>query len=142
MTSATVRSEDTGLIQHIEVRKHRLTGDEPLASGGTDQGPSPYELLLSALGCCTSMTLRVYAERKGWPLTSVVVHLRHAKIDGVTEVDGAARSIKRDQIHREIELHGELSQEQRDSLLAIANRCPVHKTLSSASEIISVLTPP
>src|SRR6478672_4819587 len=78
--AVVVRGSASGLAQHIEVGKHRLESDEPIGAGGTDSGPGPYELLLAALGSCTSMTLALYAKRKQWPLESVTVTLRHSKI--------------------------------------------------------------
>jgi putative redox protein len=116
----TVHGFATGFAQEITVGPHQLAADEPTSSGGTDTGPSPHSLLLSALGACTSMTLSMYARRKGWPLESVKVRLWHTKLDGGVE-----------RIDREIVLAGKLDEEQRARLLEIANKCPVHKTLTS-----------
>jgi putative redox protein len=122
--------------------KHRLTADEPVESRGLDTGPSPYGLLLAALGACTSMTLRMYAERKGWPLARVAVRLRHGKTYGADCAAGAdGKPVKIDRIEREIELSGELSDEQRRRLLDIANKCPVHQTLERRNEIVTALRP-
>jgi putative redox protein len=122
-----VEGSALGFANQIRTGSHQLTADEPTEAGGTNTGPSPYELLLSALGACTSMTVSMYARRKSWPLESVKVHLTHAKVDG------------KDQIERDITLVGPLDQEQKDRLLEIANKCPVHKTLTSQIDIRSRL---
>lgn len=117
--------------QSIIAGPHRLRADEPAALGGNDSGLTPYELLLSGLGACTSMTLRMYAEQKKWPLERVTVELKHAKIDAADCPDCRTREGKVDRIERTIALEGELDDEQRARLLEIANRCPVHRTLHS-----------
>lgn len=104
--------------------------DEPVDVGGLGSGPNPYDLLASALGACTAMTIRLYAERKGWPLSQVEVRVLHANTGG------------RDRFAREVVLHGALDGERRARLLEIANRCPVHRTLERGSEIITVLSQP
>jgi putative redox protein len=125
-----VQGAASGFKQEIEVGMHRLIGDEPAAVGGTNAGPTPYDLLLAALGSCTSMTLGLYARRKQWPLERAVVRLRHAKVHAAdcAECDKGAML---DHIDCEIELHGTLTGEQRATLLEIANKCPVHRTLTS-----------
>lgn len=126
--------------QNISVGPHLLRADEPHNSGGNDIGPNPYELLLSALGACTSMTLRMYAERKQWPLRGVQVRLAHSKIHAE---DCAACDTKQgtlDQIDAEISLIGDLSEDQRQRLMEIADRCPVHRTLISEVQIRTTLT--
>jgi putative redox protein len=130
-TSVIVRGAATGFAQEISVRSHRLRGDEPTASGGTDTGPSPYDLLLAALGTCTSMTVAMYARRKQWPLEWVTVRLRHAKVHATDCAECESKDTMLDRIEREIDLEGALSEEQRARLLGIANRCPVHRTLTS-----------
>jgi putative redox protein len=122
--------------------KHRLTADEPEEAGGLDTGPSPYGLLLAALGACTSMTLRMYAARKQWPVRRIAVRLRHGKSYGKDCAAAAGDMlVKIDRIEREIELGGELSEEQRQRLLEIANKCPVHQTLERRNEIVTALRP-
>jgi len=121
--------------------KHRLTADEPEEEGGLDTGPSPYRLLLAALGACTSITLRMYADRKKWPLRHVAVRLRHSKRHATDSAAADTKPAKIDHIEREIELTGELSDEQRQRLLEIANKCPVHQTLERANEVVTSLRP-
>jgi len=130
-----VTGDASGLAQDITVGRHRLTADEPLAAGGTDAGPNPYDLLLCALGSCTSMTLALYARRKQWPLRAVTVRLRHSKIYAVDCETCETREGQLDRIEREVELVGDLDETQRARLLEIANKCPVHRTLTSEIEI-------
>jgi putative redox protein len=134
-----VSGASTGFAQDISVRRHQLRGDEPLADGGTDTGPSPYDFLLMALGSCTSMTLSLYARRKQWPLQSVSVRLRHSKIHAEDCAECETKQGKLDYIEREISLAGSLSDAQRTQLLAIADKCPVHRTLVSEIQIESRL---
>ncbi|MDD2665098.1 MAG: OsmC family protein [Dechloromonas sp.] len=110
--------------QEVVAGQHRLVADEPASMGGADAGPAPFDFIMSGLGACTSMTLRMYAERKGLALTGIRVELEHDKI----EIDGQPR----DRIRRTITLDGELSPEQRQRLLEIANKCPVHRALSNS----------
>jgi putative redox protein len=128
-------------MQTARTGRHSLTVDEPTAVGGNDAGPGPYEYLLMGLGGCTAMTLRMYAEMKGLPLERVRVRLSHRKIHAQDCTDCATKEGKIDEISREITLEGELSQEQRERLLEIANRCPVHRTLTSEIKVRSSLTP-
>ncbi len=124
--------EETGagrFVQRIAAGRHELLADEPASVGGSDAGPSPYDLLLASLGACTAMTLRMYAERKGLALQTVRVRLSHAKVHAEDCEGCETRAGKLDRIVREIELAGELSAAQRERLLAIAERCPVHRTL-------------
>jgi putative redox protein len=135
MASVIVRGDATGFTQEVESGRHRLVADEPVAAGGTDAGPSPYELLLAALGACTSMTLSMYARRKQWPLERVAVHLQHARIHAEDCAECETKEGMLDRIEREISLTGPLSDGQRARLLEIANRCPVHRTLVSEIDI-------
>lgn len=115
----------------ITAGRHSLVSDEPEDVGGTDAGPTPYDYLLAALGSCTGMTLRMYADRKDWPLERVVVRLSHEKIHAEDCEDCETREGKVDRIERHIEVRGDLEPSQRERLLEIANKCPVHRTLHS-----------
>lgn len=130
-----VRGSAAGFAQEITAGQQRLTADEPPADGGTDTGPTPYDLLNAALGACTSMTVSWYARQKKWPLEDVTVRLRHAKVHAADCADCERKPALLDQIDREIALRGPLSDEQRTRLLEVANKCPVHKTLTSKVEI-------
>jgi putative redox protein len=140
MSDVIVRGGGSGFSQEVRVDGHRLTADEPPAAGGTDTGPSPYDLLLAALGTCTSMTLAMYARRKGWALEGVVVRLRHEKIHAQDCAECETQEGKIDRIEREITLEGPLGGEERARLLEIADRCPVHRTLVSEVSIRTRLT--
>lgn len=117
--------------QEIRVGNHHLRADEPVSAGGTDTGPSPYDLLLAALGACTSMTLRLYADLKQLPLDKVTVRLKHDKVHAQDCAECETREGKIDRIDRELEIEGALDDAQRAKLLEIANKCPVHRTLHS-----------
>ena len=135
----TITEAGTGTYtQQITAGHHRLVADEPQPIGA-DAGPNPYDLLLAALGACTSMTLRMYAERKGWPLENVRVTLRHSRIHAEECADCETRNGWIDHIDRDIELAGNLEDTQRQRLLHIANRCPVHQTLTSEVHITTFL---
>jgi len=107
---------------------YRLTADESVAVGGADQGPNPHELLLGALGACTGITIRMYAQHKQWPLDGTRIELVHSRATGVDEIDVA------------ISLIGDLSEEQRRRLLEIAEHCPIYRTLASGARIRLALT--
>ncbi len=124
-----------GFRTEVQAGRHSLIADEPEAMGGTDKGPTPYDLLLAALGSCTGITLRMYADRKEWPLEEAIVHLTHEKIHAEDCAHCDTSEGKIDRIERELELVGELSTEQRDRLLDIANKCPVHRTLHSEVDV-------
>ena len=120
-----------GLRTEMEAAGHELVADEPKSLGGTDAGPTPYDYLLSALGGCTAMTLRMYADRKGWPLESVTVRLSQDKIHAKDCEECETEKGRIDRIEREIELEGALDEKQRRRLLEIADMCPVHRTLKT-----------
>jgi uncharacterized OsmC-like protein len=138
-SSIIVEGTASGFTQEILVGPHRLVADEPMALGGTDRGPTPYGLLLAALGACTSMTVGLHARRKQWPLERVHVRLRHSKIHAADCVECETKECKLDLIECEIELGGPLSEEQRLKLLEIADKCPVARTLTSGIKIESHL---
>ena len=132
-----VHGDAAGFAQQVEIGPHNLKGDEPVASGGTDTGPTPYDYLLAALGTCTSMTISFYARRKGWPLENVRVSLHHSKIHATDCAECETKVGKIDRIEREIHLTGNLTAEQRAKLMEIADRCPVHQTLTSEINVKS-----
>jgi uncharacterized OsmC-like protein/pimeloyl-ACP methyl ester carboxylesterase len=121
--------------QEITAGTHRFLADEPVAAGGLDSGPGPYDLLLAALGACTSMTLRLYAERKKLPLTRTIVRLHHSRIYPTDCAECETKEGMLDRIERVITLEGELSSKDRKRLLEIADKCPVHRTLTSEIDI-------
>jgi putative redox protein len=123
------------LKNEVTAGKHRFFADEPIEAGGGDTGPDPYSLLLAALGACTSMTLQMYAKRKGWPLEKVEISLRHSQIHAEDCRRCATKEGKLSRIERYVSLTGPLSDEQKARLLEIAERCPVHRTLTSEIEI-------
>jgi putative redox protein len=129
-----VVASDSGLAQEIVSGKHRWRADEP-PPFGTDTGPSPYELLLASLGACTSMTLRLYAQRKGWNLERVTVRLQHSRIHAQDCIDCETKEGYLDRIDRRIEVSGDLDEAQKRRLMEIAEHCPVHKTLKSEINI-------
>jgi len=130
-----VRGSANGFAQEIVAGSHRMASDEPVSEGGTDTGLSPYDLLLAALGACTSMTVAMYARRKGWPLKEVSVNLRHSKIHASDCADCETKEGMLDRIERDIHFVGSLTTEQHSKLLEIANKCPVHRTLTSEIDI-------
>ena len=127
MRDVTVRPlADTGLAMQIEVGSHVLRSDEPVAAGGTDTGATPQEMLLAALGACTSITLRMYATRKGWPLREARLSLTASIVDGVYV------------IRRQLTLEGDLDDDQRTRLEEIANRCPVHRAITGEVKVVDL----
>jgi len=121
--------------QEVDAGGHTLLGDEPEASGGSNRGPGPYDYLLTALGTCTSITLRMYAERKGWALENVEGRLSHGRIHATDCEDCETKEGVIHEIRSEVRLDGNLDETQRKRLLEIAARCPVHRTLSSEIKI-------
>ncbi|NNE57060.1 MAG: OsmC family protein [Hellea sp.] len=114
----------------VRSSRHHLYADEPVDLGGADLGPSPYEYLCAALGACTSITLRMYADRKKWPVSHISVDVSHSK-----EIHGDG--IKRDVFTRMISVQGDLDETQHARMIEIANRCPVHRTLEAGSDVIT-----
>ena len=129
MRDVRVTSDGTKFGQDISIGSLRLRADEETDKGGADTGPGPHEILLSALGACTSMTLRLYAERKGWPLASVHVALSGGPVDGKYAIT------------RAITMVGDLDAEQRQRLLEVADKCPVHRTLTGEAVIHTMAVP-
>ena len=125
--------------QDIAVGEHRFSADEPASVGGLARGPTPYQLLSSALGSCTTMTLRMYAERKKWPLERATVTVRQDKIHAADCAECETVDGKIDSFTREIELSGPLDREQHDKLLEIADKCPVHRTLHGEVRVRTTL---
>ena len=133
--TVTVTEAGSGTYtQQITLGHHRLVADEPRPIGD-DAGPTPYDLLLAALGACTSMTVRMYAERKGWPLKEVRVTLRHSRIHAEDCATCETTKGSIDHIDRDVEFVGDLDDIQRQRLLQIADRCPIHQTLTSEVDI-------
>ena len=134
----TSRTGGSSYRTEISAGDHELIADEPAVGGGANGGPSPYELLLSAIGACTAMTMRMYAARKQWPLEEVTVRLR----SGRRHVEDCANCVKQSvgiqQIERMVEMKGDLSDEQRQRLLSIADRCPVKQTLERGIKVVTV----
>ncbi len=139
----TVEVTETGrgtFQQAVTMGPHHLTADEPVEAGGLDTGPSPYDLLLASLGTCTTMTLRLYADRKGLALRGVSVRLRHSKIHAADCQSCETAEGRVDLIEREITLEGDLDEAQRTRLQQIADKCPVHRTLHSEVDIRTELS--
>ena len=130
-----VRGTADGFRQDVVVGKHSLVADEPVSAGGGDAGPNPYDYLLTALGVCTSMTVGLYARRKQFPLENITVSLRHSRIYANDCEECETKEGMLDRIDVEVELTGPLSAEQRAKLMEIAEKCPVHRTLTSEINI-------
>lgn len=118
----TVRTGES-LYTEISANGHTMIADEPESLGGTDEGPNPYDYLIGALGACTAMTVRMYADRRGWPLEAVTVRLEHQKIHAIDCAECETENGKIDRISLDIQLEGGLSDEQREKLLEIADKC-------------------
>ncbi len=132
--------QETGISkfqQSVTVGPHHLLADEPVAAGGEDTGPGPYDYLLAGLGACTSMTMRLYADRKSLPLARTTVTLRHSKIHAQDCAECETKAGMLDQIERVITMEGALNAEQRQKLMEIADKCPVHRTLTSEIHIVT-----
>lgn len=123
--------------QTVAVGPHRMLADEPVAVGGQDSGPGPYDFVLAGLGACTSMTMRMYADRKSLPMERLTVTLKHSKIHAADCAECETREGMLDQIERVIAIEGALDTEQRKKLMEIADKCPVHRTLTSEVRIVT-----
>lgn len=132
-----VEQSDEGLyVNRVVVGRHQFWADEPISIGVDDAGPSPYDLVSGALGACTSMTLRMYADHKKWPLEHVKVTLKHEKINAQSDASPKGKRPKKiDKFSRELTLRGDLNEAQRARLVEIADRCPVHRTLMQENVI-------
>ncbi|WP_116125419.1 bifunctional alpha/beta hydrolase/OsmC family protein [Lewinella sp. IMCC34183] len=137
--NVAVRLAGEGYTTEVMVRQHHLTADEPVKVGGNDFGPGPYELVSAGLGACTAMTIQMYARRKKWPVEEVEVHLNHKKDYTTDLLESDDKHSKIDQFERVIAIRGELTDEQRERLLEIADRCPVHRTLHETVEVTTRL---
>ena len=131
---------DGKFTQHLLDGSHQLLADEPVDVGGNDRGPGPYQLLLMSLGACTTMTIRLYIERKKWPVTRIAVRLRHGRSHAQDCADCDTKNVRIEQIERIIEVEGTLDDDQRAQILEIAEKCPVHRTLTSGVRIRSSLS--
>jgi uncharacterized OsmC-like protein len=131
----TAHTGSAGYRTDVGVRGHEFIADEPASVGGTDRGPTPYDYLLGALGACTAMTLHMYANRKGWPLEDAVIRLRDARSHAADCENCEKQPVGIRRIERQIELKGPLTDEQRERLLAIADRCPIKQTLERGLRI-------
>jgi putative redox protein len=130
-----VHGEAAGYAQRVTAGRHEFNADEPINADGTDTGPTPYDLLAAALGTCTSMTIAYFARRRQWPLESVDVNVRHSKVHAADCASCDTSETRIDRLDCKIALHGALTNEQRQELLRVANRCPVHRTLTSKIDI-------
>jgi putative redox protein len=134
----TVRVGPRGYRAEISAGNHTLIADEPATLGGTNEGPTPYDYIAAALGACTAMTIRMYADRRGWPLDDVTVRLVHSRTHQKDCTQCDTRPVGIDQFARSIELSGDLTEEQRAGLIRVADRCPVGQTLERGLRIVSV----
>ena len=137
----TARTGVAGFRTEVTAGNHVFVADEPVSFGGTDDGPTPYDYLLASLAACTAMTLRMYAGRKGWPLEEALVRLRNARSYAADCANCDAQPVGIRRLEREIELRGPLTGEQRDRLLAIAERCPVKQTIERGLKVEAVAAP-
>lgn len=139
-----VRTGATGFLTEVRAGVHSLLADEPVRVGGTDLGPTPYDLLAAALGTCTSMTMRMYADHKGWKVDNIIVHVEHDKIHLADSEEGEKETKKGkiDVLSREIEIEGDLTDEQKQRMMRIADRCPVHRTLHNDIRVVTKLLEP
>ena len=137
-----VRGGAQGFVQEVTAGRHHLVTDEPVAAGGTDRGPGPYDLLMAALGSCMSMTIALYARTKKWPLETVTIRLTHSRVYARDCLECVVRDdTLLDRIDTAVQLTGALTAEQEGKLMEVAHKCPVHRTLKSQIEIREVSAP-
>ncbi|QDA60948.1 OsmC family protein [Hymenobacter jejuensis] len=136
-----VRVAQGALLADVQAGRHTFRVDEPIEVGGQDTGPTPYDLLLSALGACTAITLRLYADQKKWPLELVEVRLRHQRVHRDDCVQCKMASAMLEEVQKELRLIGPLTPEQRQRLEAVSQKCPMQKTLAAGIRIVSRLVP-
>ncbi len=134
-TVVSIKDKTNKFLTQIQTGRHSLLADEPADVGGEDLGPSPYQLLTAALGACTAMTMRMYADRKGWEIDEIKVHLNHNKKHSDDCSDCEKPTSKIDHFERIIEIDSKLDESQRQRLLEIANKCPVHRTLEGEAKV-------
>lgn len=136
------RTGESGYRTDIVANGHTMVADEPKAVGGTDLGPTPYDLVAAALGACTSMTLRMYADRKGWALEEAIVGVEHKRLHAIDERECEDRPVRLDVLERKLRLVGSLSEDQRERLREIADKCPVSRTLKAGVKVVSAVEDP
>lgn len=139
--AVVVKVGPEALTADVQAGRHTWFADEPASVGGQDRGPTPYDLLLSALGACTAITLRLYASRKQWPLEGIEVRLRHGRVHGQDCEKCEENGPLLEQVDKELHLLGPLSEEQRQRLETISSKCPVQKTLQASLRIVTTLAP-
>jgi putative redox protein len=139
--AVTARTGAAGFRTEVSVRGHRFIADEPVSFGGTDEGPTPYDYLAASLASCTAMTVRMYADRRGWPLEDVTVRLSHGRVHEKDCESCATQAVGIPRFERSIELSGPLTDEQRAGLLRVADRCPVKQTLAAGIHVVPVEAP-
>jgi len=137
--SVLVKVGPEALLADVQAGRHTYFVDEPVEVGGQDQGPTPYDLLLSALGACTAITLRLYATQKKWPLEGIEVRLRHQRVHEQDCEKCEQPGHMLEEVHKELRLLGPLSEEQRQRLEVISQKCPVQKTLTNSLRIVTTL---
>ncbi|HLK98424.1 MAG TPA: OsmC family protein [Hymenobacter sp.] len=137
--SVLVKVGPEALLADVQAGRHTYFVDEPVEVGGQDQGPTPYDLLLSALGACTAITLRLYATQKKWPLEGIEVRLRHQRVHEQDCEKCEQSGHMLEEVQKELRLLGPLSEEQRQRLEVISQKCPVQKTLTNSLRIVTTL---
>ena len=135
-STITARLGRQGYRTEISAAGHTVFSDEPISAGGTDQGPTPYDLLVAALGACTAITLRMYADRKQWPLEEITVNLRHGRNYAEDDRNCEDSPVRLDLIEMDLDLTGDLTAEQLERLREITKKCPLHRTLDAGVRIV------